>query len=234
LQNQSNDYRGDNGTVHLVLPDDILETWNAARKRIGASLNSVCTAALFAANARWHRARGARVGRTTSSLIMETRPRDGGFVSFANHLATLDAALPLDRIDDAAKMARSIQTQVDAQRRANRPFKRLLAEAALVRGMTLAQMRRLVFESKHPSYNLNFSNLIALDFRMLSGDGWRVDEVRITTPVTPRTGIALTAIRYGGRLTFNFNYKSSVVSRDDVELLSREFSSVMTELAQRP
>ena len=139
---------------------------------------------------------------------METRPRDGGFVSFANHLATLDVALPLDRALDAASMARAVQAQVDAQRRANRPFKRLLAERALVGGMTLAQMQRIVFESKHPSYNLNFSNLIALDFPTLAGDGWRVEEVLITTPVTPRTGIALTAIRYDGRLVFNFNYKA--------------------------
>ena len=146
---------------------------------------------------------------------METRPRDGGFVSFANHLATLDVALPLDRGATTRRVARTVQAQVDAQRRANRPFKRLLAERALVAGMTLGAMQRIVFESKHPTYNLNFSNLIALDFPALAGDGWRVDDVRITTPVTPRTGLVLTAIRYRGRLVFNFNYKSTAATRDD-------------------
>jgi hypothetical protein len=234
LQNRSNDYRGDNGTVHLVLVDDVLVAWNAARKRLGVSLNSLLTAALFCANQRWHRARGAPVGRTSSTLVMETRPRGGGFVSFANHLATLDVTLALDRVDDPAAMARAIQAQVDAQKRTNRPLKRLLAERAIVLGMTLAQLQRIVFESKHPSYNLNFSNLIALDFPTLGGDGWRVEEVLITTPVTPRTGIALTAIRYNGRLVFNFNYKASAVTRAETEALCAEFERVMAELAQRP
>jgi hypothetical protein len=166
--------------------------------------------------------------------VMETRPRGGGFVSFANHLATLDVTLALDRVDDPAAMARAIQTQVDAQKRTNRPLKRLLAERAIVLGMTLAQLQRIVFESKHPSYNLNFSNLIALDFPTLGGDGWRVEEVLITTPVTPRTGIALTAIRYNGRLVFNFNYKASAVTRAETEALCAEFERVMAELAQRP
>ncbi|MCU1279676.1 MAG: hypothetical protein JWM53_3222 [bacterium] len=235
LQNRSNDYRGDNGTVHWILGDDVLPSWNAARKRLGVSLNSLLTAALFAATQRVHRAHGAPLGRATSTLMMETRPREGGFVSFANHLATLDVDLPLDRVDDAAAMARAVQAQVDAQRRSNRPFKRLLAERALVLGMTLAQLQRIVFESKHPTYNLTFSNLIALDFPTLAGDGWLVDEVLITTPVTPRTGIALTAIRYHGRLVFNFNYKSSAATREETEALCREFQSVVAELtAQRP
>ncbi|MGZ3427137.1 MAG: WS/DGAT domain-containing protein, partial [Polyangia bacterium] len=234
-QNRSNDYTGDNGTVHWILGDDVLPAWNAARKRIGVSLNSLLTAALFAANQRWHRARGAPLGRTASSLVMETRPRDGGFVSFANHLATLDVVLPLDRLDDPVAMARAIQAQVDRQRRTNRPFKRLLAERALVLGMTVEQMQRIVFESKHPTYNLNFSNLIALDFPTLAGDGWLVDEVLITTPVTPRTGVALTAIRYHGRLVFNFNYKSTAATRPETEALCREFVAVVAELtAQRP
>jgi hypothetical protein len=235
LQNRSNDYRGDNGTVHWILGDEVLSAWNAARKRIGVSLNSLLTAALFAANQRWHRARGAPLGHTTSTLIMETRPRDGGFVSFANHLATLDVALPLGSVDDPAAMARTIQAQVDRQRRTNRPFKRLLAERALVLGMTLRQMQRIVFESKHPTYNLNFSNLIALDFPTLGGDGWQVEQVLITTPVTPRTGIALTAIRYNGQLVFNFNYKSSAATRAETEALCHEFQTVVAELtAQRP
>jgi condensation domain-containing protein/uncharacterized protein DUF1298 len=235
LQNRSNDYTGENGAVRWILGDDVLTSWNAARKRLGVSLNSLLTGALFCANQRWHRARGAPLGRTTASMIMETRPRDGGFVSFANHLATLEVEVALDRVGDAAAMARAVQAAVDEQRRSNRPFKRLLAERALVLGMTLAQLQRLVFETKHPSYNLNFSNLIALDFPTLDGDGWLVDEVLITTPVTPRTGIALTAIRYHGRLCFNFNYKSSAATRAEVEALCAEFQTVVTELvAQRP
>ncbi len=231
LQNLSNDYTGDNGTVHWIVDDGVLTEWSAARKRLAVSLNSMLTAALFAANQRLHRARGLPVGRTSSTLVMETRPRDGGFVSFANHLATLDVTLPLDRVDDPAAMARTIQAQVDRQRRTNRPFKRLLAERAIVLGMTLGQLQRVVFESKRPSYNLNFSNLIALELPPLGGDGWAVDQVLITTPVTPRTGIALTAIRHHGRLVFNFNYKSSAAPRAFAEALCAEFQQVVAELS---
>src|SRR6185312_445380 len=70
-QNRSNDYTGDNGTVHWIVGDDVLDRWNAARKRLGVSLNSLLTAAMFAANQRWHRARGAPLGRTASTLVME-------------------------------------------------------------------------------------------------------------------------------------------------------------------
>ncbi len=231
IQNRSNDYTGDDDCVRWIVADAALDAWNAARKRIGVSLNSMLAGAMFAANQRWHRDRGAPLGRTTSTLIMETRPRDGGFVSFANHLATLDAEVDLGAVDDPAAMARAIQAQVDAQKRANRPIKRLLAERALVAGMRLSAMQRIVFQSKHPTYNLNFSNLIALAFPTLGGEGWRVDEVLITTPVTPRTGIALTAIRYNGRVVFNFNYKSSVVPRADVEMLRDHFASIVDTLA---
>jgi hypothetical protein len=51
--------------------------------------------------------------------------------------------------------------------------------------------------------------------------------VLITTPVTPRTGIALTAIRYNGRLVFNFNYKASAIARAEVEKLCRYFQAAL-------
>jgi len=237
LQNVSNDYSGENGTVHWIVDDTVLESWNGARKRIGASLNSILTAAFFAANQRWHRARGAAIGRTTGTMAMETRPHDGNFVSFANHLTSLDITLPLDRVDDPAQMARAVQAQVDRQRRTQLPFKRLVAERAIVAGMPIAQMRRMIFDGKRISYNLGFSNLIALDFPTLGPggeDGWRVEEVLITTPISPRHGLGLTCIRYNGRLIFNFNYKSSAASRADTEALRAEFERVMAELTQRP
>jgi hypothetical protein len=91
-------------------------------------------------------------------------------------------------------------------------------------------MQRFVFESKRPAYNLNFSNLIPLEFPALGGEGWAVDKVLITTPVTPRTGIALTAIRYRGRVVFNFNYKSSAATRAETEALCRCFQEALAAL----
>ena len=230
LQNVSNDYSGENGTVHWIVDDSVLPKWNGARKRIGASLNSILTAAFFAANQRWHHARGAAIGRTTGTIAMETRPHEGTFASFANHLTSLDVTLPLDRVDDPAAMARAVQTQVDRQRRTNLPFKRLVAERAVVAGMPISQMRRMIFDAKRISYNLGFSNLIALDFPTLAGDGWRVDQVLITTPISPRHGLGLTCIRYNGKLVFNFNYKASAATRADTEELCAHFQRVVEEL----
>ena len=229
-QNRSNDYRGDNGTVHWLVGDGVLEGWNRARKRIGVSLNSLLTAALFLANQRWHRARGLPLGRTNGNLIMETRPRDGSFISFANHLSTLDVEADLGRVDDLATLARTFQEQVDAQRRARTPIKRLLCERQLVLALPLEVLQRIVFQSERPSYAVNFSNLIALELPTLAGDGWRVEQILITTPVTPRTGIALTAIRYHGQLSFNFNFKSSAATRAETEALCGYFRTLLAEL----
>ena len=233
VQNRSLDYRGDNGTVHWSVDDATLARWNAARKRIGCSLNSLLTAALFAANQRWHRALGEPRGRAAGTLVLETRPRDGAFLSFANHLATLEVEAQLggdaDLGSDAAlgALARDVQAQVDRQRRRRTPIARLLCEQQLARGMTVAAMQRLVFESKRASYNLNFSNLVALEFPPLGGDGWRVDEVLITTPVTPRAGIVVTVIRYRERVTFNVNYKASAATRAQAEALLRHLQAIL-------
>jgi hypothetical protein len=233
VQNRSNDYRGDNGTVHWSVDDAQLARWNAARKRIGCSLNSLFTAALFAANQRWHRALGEPLGRTAGTLVMETRPRDPTFVSFANHLATLEVEAQLGRDVDLgseaelATLARNLQAQVDRQRRVRVPIKRLLCERQLARGMKLAAMQRFVFESKRATYNFNFSNLVALEFPAIGGDGWSVDEVLITTPVTPRAGIVVTVIRYRERVVFNVNYKSSAATRAEAEALLGHLQTIL-------
>lgn len=229
VQNESNDYTGANGTVRWVIADDALEAWRAARKDMGVSLNSLLTAALFLANGRWHREMGRPLGRTNAGLPMETRPRSG-FRSFANHLATLYVELRLDRDLEPAAAARSIQAQVRRQRDTARPIKRHVCERAVAAGMSMDQMQKLVFESKAPAYNLNFSNLIPLPFPDLDGPGWQVDEVLVTTPVGPRSGIVLTIIRYRGRLCFNFNYTASAVTRSQTATLARHLRDVLEEM----
>ena len=230
VQNASADYTGANAALRWVVADSALEGWRPARTTIGASLNSLLTGALFLANQRLHRTLGHRLGRVNASLIMDTRPRDRSFESFANHLATLEAELPLQRELDPAEAVRSIQAQVVRQLARRRPIKRLLCERALVAGMPMDKLHRLVFEAKRPAHNLNFSNLIPLDFPVLAGARWTVDEVLITTPVTPRSGIVLTVVRYHGRLCFNFNYPSSVVSAEHVTQLASLFRETLATL----
>ncbi len=226
-QNRSNDYTGGNGTVHRLVAAAELAGWKAAGKQLGVSLNSLLTGALFAANQRWHRALRLPLGRTSASVMMETRPRDPGFVSFANHLALLEVTADLGAERDLAALARSVQAQVDAQRRRQAPIKRFLIERFFVRVLPLDVLHKVVFESKRPSRSLDFSNLIALDFPELGGAGWAVDAVFITTPVIPRAGIVLTVIHYRDQICFNFNYKASAVSRAEVEALADHFAAVV-------
>lgn len=225
--NRSNDYTGHNGTVHWSVADETVAAWKADAKRAGVSLNSWLTGALLCGYGRWHRALGERLGRVNATLVMETRPRHGAFVSFANHLATLEVDARLDRVAELPSLARRVQAQVERQRARHAPEKRLLCERQLVLGMTLDELQRFVFDSTRPAYNTSFSNLVPLQFPPLGGDGWRVDEVLITTPVTPRVGIVLTAIGYRGRVVFNFNYKASAATRSETETLRRHFEDAL-------
>jgi hypothetical protein len=231
VQNESADYTGPNGAVRWVIDDRALDAWQRARKQLGVSQSALLTAALYVATQRWHRELGRRLGRVNASLVMETRPRDGSFVSFANHLATLEVELHLDRDLDPPDAARALHAQLKRQLDSNRPIKRLVCERAVVAGMPLDKLQAIVFGAKRPAFNLNLSNLIPLDFPVLSGPGWTVDEVLITTPVTPRNGIALTVVRYHGRICFNFNYAASAVTAAQATELARRFRDALATLS---
>lgn len=232
-QNESRDYTGANNAIRWQLADDVLPAWKDASKRHGVSLNSLLTGAWFVANQRYEQAHGRKLGWTSASLVMETRPRDGRFRSFANHLATLEAEVPMHRALTPAQIVQRVHAQVANQLASQRPFKRLVCERALVRGMPLDKLQALVFEAKRPAFNLNFSNLIPLDWPVMQGDGWKVEEVLITTPVTPRNGVVLTVIRYNGTLCFNFNHAVSAASVDQAAELRRLFEASVSELASR-
>jgi hypothetical protein len=236
VQNERTDYTGPNGAVRWVVDDAVLDGWRRARKALGVGQSALFSSALFVATERWHRALGRPLGRVNASLVMETRPRDGQFVSFANHLATLEVELSLDRDRDldAAAAARAIHAQLERQIARNRPHKRLVCERAIVLGMPMDRLQSIVFDAKRPAFNLNLSNLIPLDFPELAGPGWTVDEVLITTPVTPRNGIALTVVRYRGRICFNFNYAASAVSSAQVTELARRFRDELEALTATP
>ena len=230
VQNESIDYTGRNGAVRWVVDEAALEGWQRARKQLGVSQSALFTAALFIATQRWHRALGRRLGRVNASLVMETRPRDGSFVSFANHLATLEVELHLARDLDPSEAARAIHAQLARQLDRARPIKRLVCERAIVAGMPLDKLQALVFDAKRPAFNLNLSNLIPLEFPVVAGRGWTVDEVLITTPVTPRNGVALTVVRYNGRVCFNFNYAASAVTAAQTTELARRFREALEVL----
>ena len=92
LQNRSNDYT--RRQRHDRIKCTTTPSSSRGTRRASASASASTRSSpppTFSPPHAVHRARGAPVGRTTATLMMETRPRDGGFVSFANHLATLES-----------------------------------------------------------------------------------------------------------------------------------------------
>ncbi len=232
LQNESNDYTGGNGTIHWVISDKTLEIWKPKSREYGVSLNSVLMAAVFDANRRWHREMGRELGKTVGTMPMETRPRDGSFRSFANHLATLEVQLELGKEAPTEELARSVHQQILKQRDSQLPIKRLLIEQKLVEGLAMDQLKSHVFGKRNAPDNVNFSNLIPLKIPTLEGEGWKIDEILITTPITPRHGILVTVIRYQGKLIFNINYKETAVTRDEAASLLSHFQASLEELLE--
>jgi hypothetical protein len=229
LQNKGLDYSGEDGSVHWLLDDSILGDWQVAREKIGVSLNSFLTGALLEALSRWHRASRNPLGRTVASLLVETRPREGNFSSFANHLGMLEVSLDLAKARTPTETMQLVQREVERQRAAQIPAQRIFAERLFVLPMPLGDLQRIVFEPKQLTSNLYFSNMITLPFPEMKGDGWRVSEVLLTSPVAPRTGIIVTVLRYGGKLVFNFNYKSSAASREEAQAWLEQLKQVLVE-----
>jgi hypothetical protein len=227
VQNRALDYTGDNETLHWQVDAAQFERWRAAHKQLGVGLNSYLAGAYALANRTWHVALGEKVGRVEAILAMETRPRDPSFVSFANHLGSFVASLPLQQLTTLPQLARAVQGQVDAQRVGHEPQKRLLSQMQVTGAMTLRDIHRILYEQKRPLTNLDFSNLIALEFSPLGGVGWSVDEVFVTTPVVPRSGLVLTVLRYREQVVFNLNFKTSVVSRDQAQALLEHFKRAL-------
>ncbi len=230
FQNLPNDYTGPNRTRHLDLDDQALATWRPRYRAAGLSLNTVLTVALFVANQRWNADHRVVARKTNAFLIAETRPRDGSFQSFANHLASFVVDLPLHRGLPLAQLCRDLHAQMVFRAKHRLQFKRYIFERAMGLILPVGVLRQAVLQPTTVPVNLNFSNLIPLPFTPLEGPGWCAERCRITTPVTPRTAVVLTVIRYRGQLTFNFNHKVGIVSAEQIEGLVGHFQQALDDV----
>lgn len=222
-QNASMDYRGANRTVHIAVQPEQLERWKQAARRAGANLHGLLVTTLFVAQKRWSEEGGVEVGQVNMTVVAETRPRDGSFRSFANHLAWLIPQIDLSGVKTVAPVLAEVQKQLAEQAARRAHLKRYLLERGIVLGLKMDAFRKMLYASKHTVVNLNFSNVLAIPIARLEGRGWRVTDVRITTPTMPRTAVVLTATSYDGRVTLNFNFKASICRREEVERLAMLF-----------
>jgi len=228
--NRGRDYSGVNRVVRMVLPVAQLEALRPVREAQHVSLNSLLTAAYMRAIRAWSRARGQVVDRLVCEVIVETRPRDGSFVSFANHLSAYLAEVEGPALASLFDCARAVQAAVAVEAAAQAHLERALFRGWGVHTVTIDVLRHLVLDVAELRAQVGFSNLFSLPIPELAGRGWRVLDVWVTTPAAPPHGIALTATSYGGRIAFNFNYKASVISEDEVRALGEAFVAELRTL----
>ena len=225
-QNRSLDYTGGNRTLHLTRPSGLLDERSAAAKTAGGNLNTLIIAWLFEANRRWHGQLGEQPQRVNMTLIAETRPRSG-FDSFANHLTSFIVDLRLDQVGDTRALMLAAHQQLRAQAARRAHLRRYLVERWMVLALRMGDLRKMLFSAGPTVINLNLSNMLAIPIPTIAGEGWRVTGALISTPTTPRTGIVLTVTRCEGVVSFNFNYKTTVVSQEEVEQLVAQFAGLL-------
>lgn len=226
-QNRSRDYTGGNRTIHLTRPATLLDRRADEAKAAGGNLNALIIAWLFEANRRWHASMGERPKRVNMTLIAETRPRGGSFDSFANHLTSFIVDLRLDLLRDVPLLMQAAHLQLREQATRQAHLRRYLVERWLVLSLKMGDFRKVLFAEGPTVINLNLSNMLAIPLPTLAGEGWRVTGALISTPTTPRTGIVLTVTRCEGVVSFNFNYKTTVVSQVEVEALVQRFAALV-------
>ena len=227
--NASLDYSGDNGTLHLAVSDRLLEELRPLRKERGVGLNAVLTAAFVKAAHRWGADGGAAVSPINITLIVETRPREAEFRSFANHLASFVVEVPVSAEAELWELARSVHQGSLAERDSEAYLERMVFETFAVSLLPLDAMRKILFEEAELKTHLNYSNLIPLTFPKLEGPGWSAEEVWVTTPTSPRHGLVLTSVHYGGQVVFNLNWRRSVIDESDVRAVGAYFAEAIRE-----
>jgi hypothetical protein len=129
-------------------------------------------------------------------------------------------------------MMQSLHRQLEVQVATDAHKKRLVFERSITRRIPLAAMRKALFETKTLGANLNLSNLISLKLPTLRGQGFVIDAIEITTPVIPPFGVMLTVIDYNGKLRFNVNYKTSIVTREQAESLAAHFERALATVTE--
>lgn len=218
-----------------MLPAARLEAWREPRKRLGLSSNALLSSALLTSLARWSVRHGVRPGRTRLLLPVDVRPRDRTFDSFANHLSSVLLRCDLSRPPALLDLARDLSRQSARQQAVRLPWKRLLFETFAGRLLSVHALRKLVFEKRNLFACYSFSNLLPLgipgagaDGRW-SGHGFEVESLEVTTPCTPPQGANTTVLRYGDKVSFNFNYKDSVLEPALAKDLVSSFEEALAE-----
>lgn len=211
-------------TVHVTLPAQVINDLRELRAEWGTGTNAVLTAAYVRAGRQLHIDEMQHTpSRLGCELVAETRPRDGSFSSFANHLSVLFVQLEAVDFVDLKTTSSAVQARVRAEVESDAVAERALFRGWAAKNLPMDEFRRRVLEDVEMQTQMGFSNLTALTFPELKGDGWRVTDVRVTTPTLPPHAVMLTAVHYADAVTFNFNFDPNVVEESFVRRLATGF-----------
>jgi len=228
------DEPGGNDVVHYHLDDAVLERLGEIKRRTGFSTNDILTTALGLALARWSGDRGTEVRRFNILIPADMRPRHSSVRSFANHLSSYLVDFDRARMPDARAMLEATYSQVRRQAAVQEPQKKLLAENAVAGFTPISWIQGAMYSAKRTPLNYSFSNLIPISPRdnggMFGTRTWTACHLRILTPNAYLNGVNTTVIRYAGKLCFNFNHKTGVVPRQEVEDLVERFEEALAEV----
>lgn len=232
--NTGTDYTGRNRSLHHLEPMARIETWRHGRTRLGLSTNDLLAGALIRALNRWSSATG-----TVHTLLfpIDVRPREG-FRSFANHLSNLQMRWRADE-SDALDCAKQVHVSCARPLRRRAPWRRVLFDSLVATLTPVRVLQRALLDERRLVTNFSFSNLLPLGVPGADDRGvWRtpscvVENLRITTPCVPPQAVNLTVARSGTRACFNFNFKDSAISEEQVRALVVLFQASLDELDAR-
>ncbi len=232
--NRGLDYSGNNNVYHLYLDEGILEDLRALRASTGYSVNDFLSTAIALALYRWSLEKGIEVHHFNLLIPADARPRGKEIRSFANHLSSFLVDLYPERLADNKAWIAEVSRQIRFQAKHRIHLKKLLSEILVARLFTLGQLRDVVFKSEKTLINFPFSNLIPISPRENGGRfltrHWVAERLEIMTPCGYLQGANTTVIHYNGSLCFNFNYKESIVSREEIERFASLFREILLEL----
>lgn len=230
--NRGTDYTGRNRTLHHLEPLARFEAWREPRQRLGLSTNDLLAGALVRALNRWSGCSGAE-----HALLfpIDVRPREG-FRSFANHLSNLQVRWREHPRADALACAQQVHLESARQLRRRDPWRRVLFDSFVATRTPLEVLARALLDERRLVTNFSFSNLLPLGVPGADATGfWRagscvVERLRITTPCVPPQAVNLTVARSGADACFNFNFKDSAITEEQVRALAEDFREGLDEL----
>ena len=237
VSNLATDFTGHNQVIHHDVDTDLVRRIRGLKAASGHSTNDILTTAMALSLASWSEEQQHPVRWFNLLIPADIRPRNWSLESFANHLSSFLVDLDLRRYGDPLALLGSVHEQIRKQASRRAPLKKVLAEIAVAKMVSLARVRKAVFAPQRTILNFPFSNLVSLsppdgEDRFFTSR-WSAEQLRIMTPCAWLQGANTTVIKYNGQLSFNFNHTQSSVTTPLAQRLVSHYDLALMDLVDR-